>query len=86
MAAPSRESTGRLVTDSTFTLPYAYPSADYSIESQFDDVPGPAADSGARGRHNFGNSTREDYASYLRSIGGGGARCSSTPATRAGAA
>ena len=42
MAAPSRESTGRLVTDSTFTLPYAYPSsADYSIESQFDDVPGP---------------------------------------------
>ena len=75
MAAPSRESTGRLVTDSTFTLPYAYPSsADYSIESQFDDVPGPyRRQRGTRAATTFGNSTREDYASYLRSIGGGGA-------------
>ena len=81
MAAPSRESTGRLVTDSTFTLPYAYPSsADYSIESQFDDVPGPyRRQRGTRASTTFGNSTREDYASYLRSIGGGGARCSFDP-------
>ncbi len=81
MAAPSRESTGRLVTDSTFTLPYAYPSsADYSIESQFDDVPGPyRRQRGTIGKSTFGNSTREDYASYLRSIGGGGARCSFDP-------
>ena len=70
MAAPSRESTGRLVTDSTFTLPYAYPSsADYSIESQFDDVPGPyRRQRGTIGKSTFGNSTREDYASYLRSM------------------
>ena len=88
MAAPSRESTGRLVTDSTFTLPYAYPSsADYSIESQFDDVPGPCRrQRGTRASTTLailqGRTTRRTY----EASGAAALAVPLTPATRAGAA
>jgi len=88
MVAPTREETGRLVTEASFELPDAYPSgADYSICSQFDDVPGPYRPGskwrsrtayGTRERNTFGGSAREDHASYLRSIGGGGQRATPT--------